>query len=71
MVSNILYRYIYNISLSMFLESWCSIQLASLRDSENSIMSYDEVNDQVAGITVWGKLIEWPRKQDLRKYSIM
>lgn len=33
--------------------------LASLRDSENSIMSYDEVNDQVSGITMWGKMSEW------------
>ncbi len=30
--------------------------LAGLRDSENSIMSYDEVNDQVSGITMWGAL---------------
>ncbi|EPV5031705.1 hypothetical protein ACV6RL_001193 [Cronobacter sakazakii] len=33
--------------------------LAGLRDSENSVMSYDEVDDQVAGITMWGKLTEW------------
>ncbi|MEA5103967.1 hypothetical protein [Pantoea sp. S18] len=38
------------------------ITLASLRDSENSIMSYDEIDDQVAGITMWGKLSEWFEK---------
>ncbi|WP_449550123.1 hypothetical protein [Lelliottia amnigena] len=43
------------------------ITLASLRDSENSIMSYDEVNDQVAGITMWGKLIEWFEKAGYEK----
>ncbi|MBD8165658.1 hypothetical protein IFU24_22770 [Erwinia persicina] len=43
------------------------ITLASLRDSENSIMSYDEVGDQVAGITMWGKLIEWFEKAGYEK----
>lgn len=38
------------------------ITLASLRDSENSIMSYDEVDDEVAGITMWGKITEWFEK---------
>lgn len=38
------------------------ITLASLRDSENFIMSYDEIDDQVAGITMWGKLSEWFEK---------
>ncbi|MBB3303954.1 MULTISPECIES: hypothetical protein [unclassified Enterobacter] len=38
------------------------ITLASLRDSENLIMSYDEVDDQVAGITVWDKLTKWFEK---------
>lgn len=36
--------------------------LASLRDSDNSIMSYDEVDDEVAGITMWGKITEWFEK---------
>lgn len=35
------------------------ITLASLRDSENIIMSYDEVDDQASGITMWGKLTSW------------
>ncbi|HHE5700247.1 TPA: hypothetical protein ACPEY2_004199 [Citrobacter amalonaticus] len=35
------------------------ITLASLRDSENSILSYDEVDDQASGITLWGGLTEW------------
>jgi hypothetical protein len=43
------------------------ITLASLRDSENSIMSYDEVDDQVAGITMWGKLTEWFEKSGYMK----
>lgn len=43
------------------------ITLASLRDSENSIMSYDEVGDQVAGITMWGKLTEWFEKAGYEK----
>ncbi|EPE7166539.1 hypothetical protein ACSMAE_003919 [Cronobacter sakazakii] len=38
------------------------VTLASLRDSENSIMSYDGVGDQVSGITMWGKLTEWFEK---------
>lgn len=38
------------------------ITLASLRDSENSIMSYDEIDDEVAGITMWGKITEWFEK---------
>lgn len=38
------------------------ITLASLRDSENSIMSYDEVDDEVAGITMWGKITDWFEK---------
>lgn len=43
------------------------ITLASLRDSENSLMSYDEVDDQVAGITMWGKLSEWFEKAGYEK----
>ncbi|HBW3329003.1 TPA: hypothetical protein MEY30_005180 [Klebsiella pneumoniae] len=38
------------------------ITLASLRDSENSIMSYDDIDDEVAGITMWGKITEWFEK---------
>lgn len=43
------------------------VTLASLRDSENSIMSYDEVGDQVSGITMWGKLTEWFEKAGYEK----
>ncbi|MBK0004469.1 hypothetical protein [Erwinia sp. S38] len=43
------------------------ITLASLRDSENSIMSYDEVDDQVSGITMLGKLTEWFDKAGYEK----
>ena len=35
------------------------ITLASLRDSENIIFSYDEASDQAAGITLAGALKEW------------
>ncbi len=35
------------------------ITLASLRDSDNSILSYDEIDDQASGITLWGGLTEW------------
>lgn len=38
------------------------VTLASIRDSENAIMSYSEVDDQVAGITMWGALAEWFEK---------
>ncbi|REF26048.1 hypothetical protein BDD26_0612 [Xenorhabdus cabanillasii] len=43
------------------------LTLASLRDSENMIMSYDEVDDRVAGITMWGKLSEWFEKAGYEK----
>ncbi|WP_047683320.1 MULTISPECIES: hypothetical protein [Xenorhabdus] len=43
------------------------LTLASLRDSENIIFSYDEVNDQVAGITMWGMLTEWFEKAGYEK----
>ncbi|MDE1474924.1 hypothetical protein [Xenorhabdus bovienii] len=43
------------------------LTLASLRDSENMIMSYDEVDDEVAGITMWGKLTEWFEKSGYEK----
>lgn len=35
------------------------ITLAGLRDSENMILDYDEENDQVAGITLEGKIKQW------------
>lgn len=35
------------------------ITMASLRDSENSVMSYDGIDDQVSGITLWGGLSKW------------
>ncbi|VEI20144.1 Uncharacterised protein [Serratia plymuthica] len=40
---------------------------AGLRDSENSIMSYDEVDDQVSGITMWGSLTKWFEKAGYEK----
>ncbi|CBJ80889.1 hypothetical protein XBJ1_3780 [Xenorhabdus bovienii SS-2004] len=43
------------------------LTLASLRDSENMIMSYDEVDDELAGITMWGKLTEWFEKSGYEK----
>ncbi|MBD2797254.1 hypothetical protein ID856_12000 [Xenorhabdus sp. 18] len=43
------------------------LTLASLRDSENMIMSYDEVDDEVAGITMWRKLTEWFEKAGYEK----
>ncbi|MDC9597997.1 hypothetical protein [Xenorhabdus anantnagensis] len=43
------------------------LTLASLRDSENIIFSYDEVDDQVAGITMWGMLTEWFEKAGYEK----
>ena len=43
------------------------ITLASLRDSENSIMSYDDIDDEVAGITMWGKITEWFEKSGYAK----
>lgn len=38
------------------------ITLASIRDSENSIMSYSEISDQVSGITDWWSLANWFEK---------
>ncbi|MDE9543709.1 hypothetical protein [Xenorhabdus bovienii] len=43
------------------------LTLASLRDSENIIFSYDEVDDQVAGITMWEMLTEWFEKSGYEK----
>lgn len=43
------------------------ITLAALRDSENSIMSYDEIGDQVSGITMWGGLAGWFEKAGYEK----
>ncbi|PHM46720.1 hypothetical protein [Xenorhabdus miraniensis] len=43
------------------------LTLASLRDSENTIMNYDEISDQVAGITMWEKLTEWFEKAGYEK----
>ncbi|EMN5862003.1 hypothetical protein RJ495_002587 [Pluralibacter gergoviae] len=33
--------------------------LASLRDSSNSMMNYNKVDDEVSGITAWGELSGW------------
>ncbi|EKK5245920.1 hypothetical protein ACI00O_001419 [Cronobacter sakazakii] len=35
------------------------ITLASLRDSENSILNYDKIHDQASGITLWEGLTDW------------
>ena len=35
------------------------IALASLRDSENAVFSYDEITDEFAGITMPGTLKDW------------
>lgn len=38
------------------------LMLASLRDSENSIMSFDTLDSPLAGITMWQTLTEWFEK---------
>ncbi|MDC9606835.1 hypothetical protein WDV76_07855 [Xenorhabdus griffiniae] len=43
------------------------LTLASLRDSENTIMDYDEVSDQVAGITAWWTVSDWFEKAGYEK----
>ncbi|MDX7997938.1 hypothetical protein FE394_01670 [Xenorhabdus sp. Reich] len=43
------------------------ITLASLRDSENIIFSYDKVDYEISGITMWGKLTEWFEKSGYEK----
>lgn len=43
------------------------ITLASLSDSDNSILSYDEIDDQASGITLWGGLTEWFVMQVMKK----
>ncbi len=43
------------------------ITLASLRDSENSVMSYSTAEDEAAGVTMWGKLSEWFEKVGYQK----
>lgn len=43
------------------------ITLASLRDSENSIMSYSNAEYEAAGVTMWGKLSEWFEKIGYQK----
>ncbi|OTA14399.1 transposase [Xenorhabdus beddingii] len=43
------------------------LTLASLRDSENIIMDYDEVSDQVPGITAWWTLSDWFEKAGYEK----
>ncbi|WP_223281796.1 hypothetical protein, partial [Xenorhabdus griffiniae] len=43
------------------------ITLASLRDSENAIFSYNQVEAETAGVTMWGKLIEWFEKAGYEK----
>ena len=41
--------------------------LAGLRDSENSVLSYDSVNSPVAGVTMWDTLTEWFEKAGYEK----
>ncbi len=43
------------------------MMLAGLRDSGNAMMRYDNVDDKVAGITLWGKLTEWFEKAGYEK----
>lgn len=43
------------------------VTLASLRDSENSIMSYSEVSDRAAGITFPATLFDWFEKAGYTK----
>ncbi|MGJ0578545.1 hypothetical protein ACR71G_10705, partial [Xenorhabdus bovienii] len=43
------------------------ITLASLRDSENAIFSYNQVEAETAGVTMWGKLTEWFEKAGYEK----
>lgn len=38
------------------------ITLASLRDSENTVLSYDAVDSPAAGVTMWQTLTEWFQK---------
>ncbi|EKN4699654.1 hypothetical protein JE939_002826 [Yersinia ruckeri] len=41
--------------------------LAGLRDSENSVLSFDVLDSPVAGITMWGQLSEWFEKAGYEK----
>ncbi len=43
------------------------VTLASLRDSENMILSYDEVDDPTSGITAWWSLSDWFEKAGYEK----
>ncbi|MDC9590460.1 hypothetical protein PSI23_14460 [Xenorhabdus sp. XENO-10] len=43
------------------------ITLASLRDSENAIFGYNQVEAETAGVTMWGKLTEWFEKAGYEK----
>ncbi|PHM40251.1 transposase [Xenorhabdus mauleonii] len=43
------------------------VTLASLRDSENMIFSYDEVEYQTSGITAWWSLSDWFEKAGYEK----
>ncbi|MDE9466841.1 hypothetical protein [Xenorhabdus bovienii] len=43
------------------------ITLASLRDSENAIFSYNQVEAETAGVIMWGKLTEWFEKAGYEK----
>lgn len=43
------------------------ITLAALRDTENTVLSYDSVDSPVAGITMWQTLTEWFEKAGYEK----
>lgn len=43
------------------------LTLASLRDSENIVLSYDSVNCEISGISMWGSLAEWFEKAGYEK----
>ncbi|ATA23343.1 hypothetical protein [Brenneria goodwinii] len=43
------------------------ISLASLRDSENRLMTYDSPDDKVSAITMWGRIEDWFTKMGSRK----
>ncbi|WP_338804409.1 hypothetical protein WDV76_02740 [Xenorhabdus griffiniae] len=43
------------------------VTLASLRDSENMILSYDKVDYQTSGITAWWSLSDWFEKAGYEK----
>jgi hypothetical protein len=43
------------------------IPMASIRDSENWLLDYESVDDQVAGITLPGKMVDWMKDVGYRE----